>query len=166
LVNDLTEEFLELAVGGEIQLTSQVPSQAIHVLGNESELYRVVSNLIANAIHYTRAGGSVRVSLEQIDRCAVIAVKDTGIGIPTDQQNRIFDRFYRVDSDRSRKTGGTGLGLAIAQTIALKHQGRIKVESKVDQGSLFRVELGSLWISSEMRSVGGMLGVSKQKWLG
>lgn len=141
LVVDLTEEFLELAVAADIQLTSKVPSVMIYVLGNESQLYRMVSNLIANAIQYTPAGGSVTVSLEPRDRKAVIAVKDTGIGIPTDQQGRIFDRFYRVDGDRSRKTGGTGLGLAIAHAIALKHQARIKIESQVEQGSLFTVEL-------------------------
>lgn len=141
LVVDLTEEFLELAVAADIQLTSKVPSVMIYVLGNESQLYRMVSNLIANAIQYTPAGGSVTVRLEPRDRKAVIAVKDTGIGIPTDQQGRIFDRFYRVDGDRSRKTGGTGLGLAIAHAIALKHQARIKIESQVEQGSLFTVEL-------------------------
>jgi two-component system, OmpR family, Ni(II)-sensor and/or redox sensor kinase NrsS len=118
LVNDLTEEFLELAVALNIQLTSQVPSAAVYVLGNEAQLYRLVSNLIANAIQYTTAGGIVTVGLEQCDRTAVIAVKDTGIGIPAEQQSRIFDLFYRVDGDRSRKTGGTGLGLAIAQAIA------------------------------------------------
>lgn len=144
LVDDLTEEFLELAVAADIQLTSQVPSTAIHVLGNESQLYRMVSNLIANAIQYTPAGGRVTVSLELHDRSAIIAVKDTGIGIPTEQQCRIFDRFYRVDGDRSRKTGGTGLGLAIAQAIALKHQARIKIESQVEQGTLFTVDLATV----------------------
>ncbi|HEY9661073.1 MAG TPA: two-component system sensor histidine kinase RppB [Allocoleopsis sp.] len=141
LVDDLTEEFLELAVAADIQLTSQVPSVAVYVLGNESQLYRMISNLIANAIQYTSAGGSVTVSLEAHDRTAAIAVKDTGIGIPTEQQGSIFDRFYRVDGDRSRKTGGTGLGLAIAQAIAQKHQAHLKVESQMGQGSIFTLEM-------------------------
>ena len=101
----------------------------------------MVSNLIANAIHYTPNGGEVLVSLTVRDRLAFITVKDTGIGISATEQPRIFDRFYRVERDRSRKTGGTGLGLAIAQAIAIQHQSYIKVESQVNQGSLFTVEL-------------------------
>ena len=141
LVSDLTEEFLELATASDIHLTSQVSPVEIYVLGNESQLYRLVSNLIANAIQYTSAGGSVMVSLETRERMAVIAVKDTGIGISLVQQTRIFDRFYRVDSDRDRKTGGTGLGLAIAQAIAQKHQAHLKVESLVGKGSIFTLEM-------------------------
>ncbi|MFM6453504.1 MAG: sensor histidine kinase, partial [Planktothrix sp.] len=107
----------------------------------ELQLYRLVSNLIANAIQYTPAGGSVIICLESHDRIAKILVKDTGIGIPLDQHRRIFDRFYRVDSDRSRKTGGTGLGLAIAQAIAQKHQAYLHVDSRIGQGSIFTVEM-------------------------
>jgi two-component Ni(II)/redox sensor kinase NrsS len=113
----------------------------IYVLGNESQLYRLVSNLIANAIQFSPAQGSVHISLEVQDHNAVIAVKDTGIGIPKAEQNRIFDRFYRVDGDRSRKTGGTGLGLAIAQAIVHHHQGQITVKSDRSQGSLFMIHL-------------------------
>jgi two-component Ni(II)/redox sensor kinase NrsS len=72
-------------------------------LGNESQLYRLVSNLIANAIQYTSAGGSVKVSLSQSDRSGVIEIEDTGIGISPTEQSRIFERFYRVNSDRSRQ---------------------------------------------------------------
>ncbi len=68
-------------------------------------------------------------------------MKDTGIGIPKSEQNRIFDRFYRVDDDRSRKTGGKGLGLAIAQAIVHHHQGQITVKSDRSQGSLFMIHL-------------------------
>lgn len=100
-----------------------------------------MSNLIANAIHYTPSGGYVTVSLVKNERTAVIAVKDTGIGIEPTQQKRIFERFYRVDSDRSRKTGGTGLGLAIAVAIAQKHQAHLTVESQVGKGSIFTLEL-------------------------
>ena len=143
LISDLVEEFLELATTTEIHLSDQTPNHEIYVLGNESQLYRLVSNLIANAIHYTPNGGSVLVSLTVRDRLAFITVKDTGIGISAAEQPRIFDRFYRVERDRSRKTGGTGLGLAIAQAIAIQHQSYIKVESQVNQGSLFTVELST-----------------------
>ena len=143
LISDLTEEFLELATTTEIHLSDQTPDYEIYVLGNESQLYRLVSNLIANAIHYTPNGGEVLVSLTVRDRFALITVKDTGVGIAAAEQPRIFDRFYRVERDRSRKTGGTSLGLAIAQAIAIQHQSHIEVESQVNQGSLFTVELAT-----------------------
>ncbi len=139
LIADLTEELSELATASNIHLTSRVPNSEIYVLGNESQLYRLVSNLIANAIQYTSAGGSVRVSLSQCDRTAVMAIEDTGIGISPTEQSRIFERFYRVNSDRSRQTGGTGLGLAIATAIAHRHQGHLKVNSELGKGSVFTI---------------------------
>ena len=139
LIADLTEELSELAAASNIHLTSRVPNSEIYVLGNESQLYRLVSNLIANAIQYTSAGGSVQVSLSQNDRTAVMTIEDTGIGISPTEQSRIFERFYRVNSDRSRQTGGTGLGLAIASAIAHRHQGHLKVNSELDKGSVFTI---------------------------
>jgi two-component Ni(II)/redox sensor kinase NrsS len=141
LISDLTEEFLELAAASNIYLTNQIPDREIYVFGNESQLYRLVSNLIANAIQYTPSNGHVEIRLSEEDHKAVIIVKDTGIGITPTEQTRIFDRFYRIDSDRSSKTGGTGLGLAIVQAIAKKHQANLKVTSQVDKGSLFTLEL-------------------------
>jgi len=141
LISDLTEEFLELAAASNIDLTNQMPDREIYVLGNESELYRLVSNLIANAIQYTPSNGHVEISLFEEDRKAVITVKDTGIGIAPTEQTRIFDRFYRIDSDRSSKTGGTGLGLAIVQAIAKRHNSNLKVTSQVGKGSIFNLEL-------------------------
>jgi two-component system, OmpR family, Ni(II)-sensor and/or redox sensor kinase NrsS len=141
VVSDLTEEFLELATAADVYLTSQIPHDSIYVLGHESQLYRLVSNLIANAIQYTPAGGHVRVSLALDDRTGSIAIKDTGIGIAPSEQTRIFERFYRVDSDRARTTGGTGLGLAIVQAIVHRHQGQIAVKSQLGSGSLFTIRL-------------------------
>ncbi|WP_035991508.1 two-component system sensor histidine kinase RppB [Leptolyngbya sp. KIOST-1] len=141
IVADLTEELAELAATTDIHLSSQILDTQIYVAGYESQLYRLVSNLIANAIQYTLPGGSVVVSLATHDRAATITVKDTGIGIPAEEQNRIFERFYRVNSDRSRKTGGTGLGLAIAQAIAKRHHGQISVTSEVGNGSMFVIQL-------------------------
>ncbi len=139
LIADLTEELSELATASNIHLTSRVPNSEIYVLGHESQLYRLVSNLIANAIQYTSAGGSVQVSLSRSDRTAVMAIEDTGIGISPTEQSRIFERFYRVNSDRSRQTGGTGLGLAIARAIAHRHQGHLKVNSELGRGSVFTI---------------------------
>jgi two-component system, OmpR family, Ni(II)-sensor and/or redox sensor kinase NrsS len=141
LISDLTEEFLELATQSDIHLTHQIPPQELYVLGHESQLYRLVSNLIANAIQYTPRGGDVVVSLTTRDRTVFITVKDTGIGIAPEQQTRIFDRFYRVDSDRARKTGGTGLGLAIVQAISQAHQFKVRVRSNIGIGSMFTIAL-------------------------
>ena len=153
LIADLTEELSERATAADIHLAHHLPDSEIYVLGHESQLYRLVSNLMANAIQYTPPGGSVLVSLGTHDRTAVITVKDTGIGIPSAEQDQIFERFYRVDSDRSRKTGGTGLGLAIAKAIAHHHQGRLTVQSEVNQGSVFSVYFPCLsqpWVSLEL----------------
>ena len=141
IISDLSEEFLELAVAAKIQLSSDIPEAQVDVFGDEQQLYRLVSNLIANAIQYTPSGGAVNISLKLHYPTAIVIVKDTGIGISSVEQQRIFERFYRVNSDRSRHTGGTGLGLAIAQAIALKHQAYLRVESELEMGSLFRLEI-------------------------
>jgi two-component Ni(II)/redox sensor kinase NrsS len=137
----LIEEFSELATIADIDLIEQIPDEQIDVLGDESQLYRLVSNLIANAIQYTPSGGQVVVSLKVKERTVLINIKDTGIGISPEEQKRIFERFYRVDTDRARKTGGTGLGLSIAQAIAQKHQASLRVESELGRGSLFTIHL-------------------------
>ena len=144
IVADLTEELAEFANTTDIHLSSQIPDNEIHMMGHESQLYRLVSNLMANAIQYTPPGGSVIVSLVARDRSAKITVKDTGIGIPAEAQSRIFERFYRVNGDRSRKTGGTGLGLAIAQAIAQRHGSQIVVDSHPQKGSCFSLQFRTI----------------------
>jgi two-component Ni(II)/redox sensor kinase NrsS len=147
IVADLTEELAELAAAKNIHLHNQIPIDEIQTFGNESELYRLISNLTANAIQYTPPGGSVTVRLNRNGHIATIAVKDTGIGIPSTEQHRIFERFYRVNHDRSRISGGTGLGLAIAQAIAHRHRGQIDIQSAVKLGSTFMVKLPTIDIS-------------------
>ncbi|EAW45357.1 ATP-binding protein [Nodularia spumigena CS-584] len=142
IIGDLIEEFAALAIASNIKLSCQVGMSAfLNVMGNEDQLYRLFSNLIVNAIQYTPAGGKVTIDLSRNDHYAVIQVQDTGIGIPHSEIPRIFDRFYRVHSDRSRKTGGSGLGLAIAQAIAYTHTGSIDVHSELKTGSKFTVKL-------------------------
>ncbi len=142
LVSDLVEELEALAVSAEITLRAKVlVKEALNVLGTPEQLYRLVSNLIVNAIQYTPAGGEVSVVLCCNEHQAVIQVQDTGIGIPKHEQARIFDRFYRVNSDRSRHTGGSGLGLAIAKAIVQAHQGSIQVQSELGKGSTFTIRL-------------------------
>jgi two-component system phosphate regulon sensor histidine kinase PhoR len=102
-----------------------------------SRLRQVLQNLLDNAVQYTPPGGHIRVTAEVKDQRAIVTVADTGIGIPQSDQERIFERFYRVDAARSREAGGTGLGLAIAKHIVEAHGGRLWVESTIGQGSLF-----------------------------
>jgi signal transduction histidine kinase len=113
----------------------------LNVIGEEEQLYRLVSNLIVNALQYTPSDGQVTVVLDCSDHHALIHIQDMGIGISRQEQMRIFERFYRVNSDRSRASGGSGLGLAIAQAIVQAHQGSIQVQSELGKGSTFTIRL-------------------------
>ena len=141
LVSDLVEELAALAIASEVALTSEMRVQQLNVVGDADRLYRLVTNLIVNAIQYTPAGGKVTVILDCSHQEAIIQVQDTGIGIAAADLARIFDRFYRVNSDRSRHTGGSGLGLAIAQTIARAHRGSLSARSELGSGSTFLLRL-------------------------
>jgi len=142
LIHDLVEELAPLAIAAQVKLTAQVQiSEPISLTGNEEQLYRLVSNLIDNAIKATPENGEVVVSLDKSESYAIIQVQDTGIGIEPDAQRHIFDRFYRVQADRSRQTGGAGLGLAIALAIVQAHQGSIHIQSQVGKGSTVTVRL-------------------------
>ena len=106
-----------------------------HVLGNAEQLRRLLFNLLDNAIKFTPAGGSIGIRVERQKGQAKVIVSDAGIGIAPEHLPRIFDRFYRVDSARSRRTGGIGLGLSICKSIAEAHQGSIEVVSQPGKGT-------------------------------
>jgi signal transduction histidine kinase len=142
LVSDLEEELAPLAIAASIDLRLEILAQKpLYVVGDADRLYRSISNLIHNAIQYTPADGVVTIRLESSERNAIITIQDTGIGIAAEDLPQIFDRFYRVQADRSRNTGGTGLGLAIVNAIVQAHHGSIKVDSQLDLGSKFIVTL-------------------------
>ncbi|MBD2041673.1 two-component system sensor histidine kinase RppB [Microcoleus sp. FACHB-672] len=142
LISDVAEELADLAIAAGVKLTTDIRTdKPVTVVGDEEQLYRLALNLVVNAIQYTPAGGQVTVILERGNHHAMIHVQDTGIGIAPAEQTRIFDRFYRVNSDRSRHTGGSGLGLPIAQAIAQAHQGSIQVSSVLNKGSSFTILL-------------------------
>jgi signal transduction histidine kinase len=111
------------------------------VLANKRSIEEVISNLITNAIKYTPEGGSVTVSASAQKEYVRISVKDTGYGIGKEDLDRIFERFYRVKNDQTRFITGTGLGLAIVRSIVDAHNGLMKVESEIGQGSTFHVDL-------------------------
>jgi len=113
----------------------------VEVLGDPELLRQAFDNLIDNAIKYTSAGGEVAVHGGLRDGRAVVEVVDTGPGIPPDALGKVFDRFYRADASRSRRTGGAGLGLSIVKAVVERHGGRAEAESEPGRGSLFRVVL-------------------------
>jgi signal transduction histidine kinase len=142
IVSDLVEEVSALAIQSNIDLKLKIPNEsAIYVNGNEDQLYRLILNVLINAIHYTPEQGTVEVSLDHIEHHAIIQIQDNGIGISSTDLSNIFDRFYRVSNDRSRKKGGSGLGLAIAMAIAKSHSGYIQAKSEFGEGSTFTIRL-------------------------
>jgi signal transduction histidine kinase len=114
--------------------------QEVTIMGDKARLQQLFTNLIDNAIKYTPEG-SIRITIEKDEGNAVVQVRDTGIGIPQGEQEKIFKRFYRVDKSRSKENGGVGLGLSIAEWIVHAHRGRIQVESELNRGSAFTVYL-------------------------
>jgi signal transduction histidine kinase len=113
----------------------------IIVLGDAERLRQLIWNLVENAIRYTPAGGTVTLALHRRGPVAELTVSDTGIGIPAEHLTHIFERFYRVDTGRSRAVGGTGLGLSIVRQIAESHGGQVRVRSTPGEGSTFTVAL-------------------------
>ena len=108
---------------------------------DEVKFSQVISNLVDNAIKYNNIDGWVHVSLNADYQYFYIRVEDSGIGIPKESQDMVFDRFYRVDKARSRQTGGTGLGLAIVKKIILMHHGTVKLHSEEGLGTTFTVRV-------------------------
>ncbi|MBD3561321.1 ATP-binding protein, partial [Planktothrix sp. FACHB-1355] len=134
-------EMLELqAEEKEIYLKSNL-LVGIFVKGDAVKLMRLFANLLENALQYTPAGGTVTLTMKNVDKYVFVSVEDTGIGIAPEHLKSVFDRFWRADKARSRRQGGQGMGLAIAQAIAQFHGCEITVSSEVGVGSCFRVRL-------------------------
>ncbi|MGD1867189.1 MAG: two-component system sensor histidine kinase RppB [Phormidesmis sp.] len=141
VLNDTAEEMTAIALAKKnaLSVDIQTPSN-LSVLGNEEQLYRLLLNLVNNALTYTPEGGRVTLTLKQ-QKEALITVSDTGIGIAPEHQEKIFDRFYRVDGARAGQAGNAGLGLAIASAIAKAHGGSLTVISQLGEGSTFTISL-------------------------
>ncbi len=121
----------------DVRILLNGSSQVIYA--NRQMMEELIYNLCDNAIRYNRPNGSVEVDVYQGKRGVVLTVKDTGIGIPTEHQERIFERFYRVDKSRSKETGGTGLGLAIVKHIAVVHDAALELVSEPEVGTQIQV---------------------------
>lgn len=141
MVRTTCGDFEPLASAKGIALERTVPDEIAPVLGSDSALRRMLRILLDNAIKYTPAGGSVSVSLSREDGRVLLAVSDTGIGIPEQSQRQIFQRFFRADPSRSKESGGYGLGLSIARTIAYQHSASIQMQSKTGRGSTFSIAI-------------------------
>ena len=125
----------------EKHLDGQVTGDAAIVPIDRDRMQQVITNLVSNSIKYTNDGGTVRVIIEDTNDSGIIHVEDSGIGIPQENLKRIFERFYRTDKSRNRKTGGAGIGLTIAKAIVQAHKGKLTVESEEGKGSRFTVVL-------------------------
>lgn len=156
VVQQAAHAWSEAVSANGMTLQSKLPDQEIEVRGDEAALRRVVDVLVDNAVKYAREKGSVRLCLRREAGSAVIAVEDDGIGIPAEEQTRIFERFYRVDKARSRSQGGAGLGLAIANWIVGQHRGTISVESALGKGSTFEVRLPEIARGTSVAPVDGV----------
>ncbi|HET7234902.1 MAG TPA: ATP-binding protein [Actinomycetota bacterium] len=140
VLRDEGERFEDRAA--EAQVALAVAAEPVpRIRGSARDLALLARNLIDNAIRYTRPGGRVDVTLETQGGDVLLSVQDTGVGIPTRDVPRIFERFYRVDRARSRETGGTGLGLSIVRHIVENHGGRISVDSELGRGTRIEVRL-------------------------
>ena len=123
------------------KLTCEVSGEAAAVMGDQRRLHQVIFNLVSNAVKYSTEGGTIQIRVKQEKHKAVLIVEDQGIGMAEEELPLIFERFYRTDLSRSRKTGGAGIGLAIVKAIVQAHQGTVTVTSKVGCGSRFTVTL-------------------------
>jgi heavy metal sensor kinase len=141
VAREAAAEIAVLARMKHIDFVIDLPEAPVCVTADPQALRRLLLILLDNAVKYTTTAGRVQLTLEQREGDVWIRVRDTGIGIPADDQPLIFDRFYRVDRARSRSHGGAGLGLAIGRWIVDVHEGEIFVDSEVDRGSLFSVRL-------------------------
>jgi two-component system phosphate regulon sensor histidine kinase PhoR len=136
----MASEHKQLAEGKNIVLILHPMRSDLQLFGDKNKLKQVFVNLLQNAIKYTEQG-KVEIIVEEDEKFGKIIVKDTGIGIAAENISRIFERFYRVDKDRSRAIGGTGLGLAIVKHIIDAHGSRVEVQSELGKGSQFSFRL-------------------------
>ena len=139
---DIANEVVEMLTvsAAKKQVEVHLNGESCVMNGVRRYLYEIIYNLCDNAIRYNKDGGKVTVDLKNKDGNIVLSVSDTGIGIPAEHQNRIFERFYRVDKSHSKGTGGTGLGLSIVKHAVAYHGGTIRLESKPQEGTTIIVE--------------------------
>ena len=137
LVDEVLEDLEPLAEGKNIRLIGKCKD--ITMVGSDILIYRLVYNLVENAIKYNHSGGQVTVTADRKEKHVYLSVEDTGTGIPEELKERVFEPFFRVDKSRSRELGGVGLGLALVREIVRVHDGSIAVKSNPSGGTIFEV---------------------------
>ncbi|MBX9688254.1 MAG: hypothetical protein K2X27_16215, partial [Candidatus Obscuribacterales bacterium] len=140
LLREVLGEFGDLFEDKGIELIADTIHMA-RINGDKDALHRLLANLFENALNYTESGGKVKAELLVTGSNLLLTVSDTGVGIPAESIDKIFERFYRVDQSRSRAAGGSGLGLAIVKAITESHHGQIQVSSEVGKGTTFSITL-------------------------
>lgn len=140
-LRDVTQTHEMLAWQKQVKLTVQPPDETVTIELDPERMDRALGNLIANGIKYTPAGGAITVNAEIAGDDVLIHVTDNGLGIPEDALPRLFERYYRVQTDEHQAIEGTGLGLSIVQAIVAQHQGEVLVSSTPGKGSRFTIRL-------------------------
>ena len=139
--DDIRNKFKLRAAQKSVKFDVQMQINLPPVYADRSLIDRALSNIIENALHYTSSEGEIKVFFHRVSRRIQVEVMDTGIGIPPEDLPHVFDRFYRVDKDRSQRTGGTGLGLSIAKAILDAHGSSLKLESSLGKGTRVSFQL-------------------------
>lgn len=137
VVNLITAKANELGKN----LVLEIPDSKVMVSGDKDQLFQIFTNLIDNALKYGKEKSAVTISLDKGEKDISVSIQDEGEGIPPEHLPRLTERFYRVDSDRSREMGGTGLGLAIVKHIVSRHRGNLEIDSELGKGSCFTIKL-------------------------
>ena len=133
IANEVKNDLDETAKAKNVSI--QVSGKNVVIEGVKRLIYEIIFNLCDNAIKYNKDGGKVDISVSETESNSVIKVKDNGIGIAPEEQNHIFERFYRVDKSHSKSSGGTGLGLSIVKHAVQYHNGTVTIDSQIGKGT-------------------------------
>jgi len=130
----MMENFKPMFIGKNITVTVEI-QQGIELLADIDHLNRIFVNILSNAYKYTNEHGNIKVRLEENEGIITVIIEDSGIGIPKEDLNYVFERFYRSDLSRNKGTGGTGIGLTITKSLVEANHGEIRIESEVGKGT-------------------------------
>lgn len=140
VLNEIIESYKPQFIEKRVRLDGNI-KEGIQIWGDQDKIKQAIVNLISNALKFTNTGGSVGINILEYKNDVEIKIKDTGIGIDKEDLPYIFERFYRSDVSRNRKTGGSGIGLTITKNLIEAHGGSITVESERNKGSIFKIRL-------------------------
>jgi two-component system sensor histidine kinase ResE len=137
VIKSVVDEFKPMLIKDNLRMKIEVEKDLPPAKADYKELRHVLRNLVSNAIKFNREGGEIGIEARKMGDMIEVCVSDTGIGIPEDKLNKIFERFYQIDSSPTRRYGGTGMGLAIVKEVVEAHGGKVTVESELGKGSRF-----------------------------